>query len=128
MGFFCLREFYWTADLRKLGTKTERMVDTMAMFDWNGNGNNNDVADNFIEYQIYQEISGENEQSSYTPSRGNGMSTFGAVVSVIAGLVLQSALYVTLGIDVDDVPVIIILILWAVFSTIAAMVVDKIGI
>ena len=123
-----MREFYWTADLRKLGTKTERMVDTMAMFDWNGNGNNNDVADNFIEYQIYQEISGENEQSSYTPSRGNGMSTFGAVVSVIAGLVLQSALYVTLGIDVDDVPVIIILILWVVFSTIAAMVVDKIGI
>lgn len=123
-----MREFYWTADLRKLGTKTERMVDTMAMFDWNGNGNINDMADNFIEYQIYQEISGENEQSFYTPSRGNGMSAFGAVVSVIAGLVLQSALYVTLGIDVDDVPVIIILILWAVFSTIAAMVVDKIGI
>ena len=25
----------------------------MAMYDWNGNGNRNDMADNFIEYQIY---------------------------------------------------------------------------
>ena len=104
------------------------MVDAMAMYDWNGNGEKNDMFDDFMDYQIFQEISGENEQSSYTPSRGKGMSTFGAVVSVIAGLVLQSALYVMLGIDVDDVPVIIILILWAVFSTIAAVVVDKMGI
>lgn len=55
------------------------------------------------------------------------MSTFGAIVSVIAGLFLQSALYVTLGIDVDDVPVLVIIILWVVFSAIAAVVVDKIG-
>ena len=32
------------------------------------------------------------------------------------------------GIDVDDVSVIIILILWAAFSKITAMIVDKIGI
>ena len=44
------------------------------------------------------------------------------------GLVLQAALYTGLGIDVDDVPVTIILILWAVFSAITTMVVDKIGI
>ena len=47
---------------------------------------------------------------------------------MIAGLVLQSVLYVTLGIDVDDVSAIIILVLWAAFSKITAMVVDKIGI
>ena len=60
-------------------------------------------------------------------SKGNGMFTFRVIVSVIAGFVLQSALYVTLGIDVDDVPVIFIFIWWAVFSAIAAVVVDKIG-
>ncbi len=55
------------------------------------------------------------------------MSTFGAIVSVIAGLFMQAALYVALGIDVENVPVLVIIILWAVFSTIAAVVVDKIG-
>ena len=72
-------------------------------------------------------MTGQKDEPSYTPSRGNGMSTFGAIVSVIVGLLLQSALYVTLGIDVDDVPVLIIIILWVVFSAIAAVVVDRIG-
>lgn len=27
----------------------------MAMYDWNGNGNRSDMADNFIEYQIYKD-------------------------------------------------------------------------
>ena len=98
----------------------------MAMYDWNHNGKN-DMADNFIEYHIYKDVTGQKSEPTYTPSRGSGMSTFGAIVSVIAGLFLQSALYVTLGIDVDDVPVLVIIILWGVFSTIAAVVVDKIG-
>ncbi|MBQ8627836.1 MAG: hypothetical protein IJ419_17045, partial [Agathobacter sp.] len=75
----------------------------------------------------YKDVTGQNDEPSYTPSRGNGMSTFGAIVSVIAGLFLQSALYVSLGIDVDDVPVLVIIILWGVFSAIAAVVVDKVG-
>ena len=85
------------------------------------------MMDNFIEYQIYMDVTGEKDKPSYTPSKRNGMSTFGAIVSVIAGLVLQAALYVALGIDVEDVPVLVIIILWAVFSAIAAVVVDKIG-
>ena len=98
----------------------------MAMYDWNHNGKR-DMGDNYIEYQIYKDVTGQNDKSSYTPSRGNGMSTFGAIISVIAGLVLQAALYTGLGIDVDDVPILVIIILWIVFSTITAVVVDKIG-
>ena len=98
----------------------------MAMYDWNHNGKN-DMADNFIEYQIYKDVTGQNNESSYTPSRGNGMSTFGSIISVIAGLFLQAALYVALGIDVENVPVLVIIILWVIFSTLAAVVVDKIG-
>lgn len=104
----------------------QKGAQTMAMLDWNHDGKK-DMVDNFIEYQIYKDVTGQKDEPSYIPSRGNGMSTFGAIVSVIAGLFLQSALYVTLGIDVDDVPVLVIIILWAVFSTIAAVVVDKIG-
>ena len=98
----------------------------MAMHDWNHDGKKG-WQDNFIEYQIYKDVTGQKEKSSYTPSRSSGMSTFGAIVSVVAGLFLQSALYVMLGIDVDDVPVLVIIILWVIFSAIAAVVVDKIG-
>ena len=99
----------------------------MATHDWNNDGKN-DMIDNYIEYQIYKDVTGQNDEPSYTPSRGNGMSTFGAIISVIAGLVLQAVLYTVLGIEVDDVPVLIIIILWVVFSAIAAVVVDKIGV
>ena len=98
----------------------------MATHDWNHDGRN-DMMDNYIEYQIYKDVTGQNDEPSYTPSRGSGMSTFGAIISVIAGLVLQAVLYTVLGIDVDDVPVLIIIILWVVFSAIAAVVVDRIG-
>lgn len=98
----------------------------MAMHDWNCNGKK-DWQDSFIEYQIYKDVTGQNNKSSYNPNSGNGMSTFGAIVSVVAGLFLQSALYVALDIDVENVPVIVIIILWGIFSAIAAVVVDKIG-
>ena len=32
----------------------------MAMYDWNGNGNRNDMADNFIEYQICKDCTSNN--------------------------------------------------------------------
>lgn len=98
----------------------------MALYDWNHDGKK-DWQDNIIEYQIYKESTGQSDESSYTPRSGNGMSTFGAIISVIAGLFLQAALYTMLGIDVDDVPVLVIIILWAVFSTLAALAVEKIG-
>ena len=109
-----------------ISEENQKGVRIMAMYDWNHNGKN-DMADSFIEYQIYKDVTGQKDEPSYTPSRGNGMSTFGAIVSVIAGLFMQAALYVALGIDVDDVPVFVIIILWAIFSAIAAVVVEKIG-
>ncbi len=98
----------------------------MALYDWNHDGKK-DWQDNIIEYQIYKESTGQEGEPSYTPRKGNGMSTFGAVISVVAGLFLQAVLYTMLGIDVDDVPMLVIIILWAVFSTLAALVVEKMG-
>ena len=46
----------------------------MATHDWNHDGKN-DMMDNYIEYQIYKDVTGQNDEPSYTPSRGNGMST-----------------------------------------------------
>lgn len=98
----------------------------MAMYDWNHNGKK-DMADNFIEYQIYKDVTGQKDKTTYTSRGSGGISTFRAIVSVVAGLFLQAALYVSLGIDVEDVPVLIIIILWGVFSTIVAIIADKIG-
>ena len=98
----------------------------MAMRDWNHDGKK-DMIDNYIEYQMYKKMTEQKEKSSYTSNRGNGMSNFGAIISVIAGLILQALLYVALGIDVENVPVLVIVILWIVFSAITAVVVEKIG-
>jgi len=98
----------------------------MSDYDWNHDGKK-DMADNLMEYEIYKDVMGTDSGSSYTPRRRNGMSTFGAIISVIAGLVLQCMLYTALGIDVENVPVVVIIILWAIFSTLAGFVVEKIG-
>ncbi len=90
----------------------------MAMYDWNHNGKN-DWQDNYIEYQIYKDVTGQNE-SSYAPSRG--ISTFGAILSTVGGLFL-AALVVALfaGDNVEDVPVIITIILWIICSTVLSV-------
>lgn len=44
----------------------------MAMYDWNHNGKE-DMADNLIEYQIYQDVTEQNA-SSYRRGRGSNVS------------------------------------------------------
>jgi len=41
--------------------------DVMAMYDWNRNGKK-DMGDNFIEYNIYQDVTGNNRNSSSSVS------------------------------------------------------------
>lgn len=54
----------------------------MAFYDWNHDGKK-DWQDNYIEYQIYKNSTGQKNNYSYTPS--NGISTFGAILSVVGG-------------------------------------------
>lgn len=71
----------------------------------------------------------EGMQSNYRYSSGSrkGISTFGAIISVIAGLFLQAALYTALGIDAKDVSILVVIILWIVFSTVVAIFLDIVG-
>lgn len=85
----------------------------MAMNDWNQNGKS-DAFDHYVDYKL----SGR--------SNGGGMSTFGAILCVIAGLVEQSIIYTALDIEVDDVPAIVIVILWIVFSVLTGFVVEMV--
>ena len=97
----------------------------MAMYDWNHNGKN-DPVDDYLEYQIYHNCKSDNDRPHHTQS-SDGISTFGAVFSMICGMVLQAFIYTVFGIDIKDVPVVILLILWVFLSALAAVVVDKIG-
>lgn len=97
----------------------------MAFYDWNHDGKK-DFADDFIEYNIYKESTKNSTSSSY--SRGGGISTFGAILSVIAGLVGQVVIYIALGIEVENVPAIVMIILWIVISSITGAILDSIGV
>lgn len=98
----------------------------MALYDWNHDSKNN-WQDNYIEYQIYKNSTGQKNNSSYTPS--NGISTFGAILSTIGGLLL-GALIVALfaGDNVENVPVIITIILWIICSSVLAVFCENNGI
>lgn len=87
----------------------------MALHDWNHDGKK-EWQDNYIEYQIYKNSTGQKNNSSYT--RSNGISTFGAIFSTIGGLFL-GALIIALfaGDNVENVPVIITIILWIICSS-----------
>lgn len=65
----------------------------MAFYDWNRDGKK-DFIDDFIEYQIYKESTGNN---NYTPRSGGGISTFGAIVATIGGLFLVAGIIALLG-------------------------------
>ena len=98
----------------------------MALHDWNHDGKK-DWQDTFIEYQSYKDVTGQKNDSSHTPS--NGISTFGTILSTVGGLFL-GALIVALfaGDNVKNVPVIIIIILWIICSTVLAVFCDNRGI
>ena len=95
----------------------------MALYDWNHNGKK-DWQDNYIEYQIYKNSTGQKNNSSYTPS--NGISTFGAILSTVGGLFL-GALIVALFVG-ENVPVIITIILWIICSSVLAVFCENNGI
>ena len=83
----------------------------MAMFDWNGNGKKNDREDNLIEYEVYKDI--ENKKDHRT---SDSISSFCAILSCFAGLFLQVLMYDALGIEVEDVPAIVLIFLWMLIT------------
>lgn len=83
----------------------------MAFYDWNNDGKK-DFADDYIEYQIYNQSA---SSSNYTPRSGRGISTIGAIVATIGGLFLAAAIIALLG-GGEDTPVLITIILWIVCS------------
>ena len=107
------------------GLKEKEMLN-MAFNDWNHDGRK-DWQDNYIEYQIYRDVTGNKNNSSYTPR--NGISTFGAILSTIGGLFLGAGIVALFaGDNVEKVPVIITIILWLICSSVLAVFFDNNGV
>lgn len=84
----------------------------MALYDWNGDGKK-DFKDDYIEYQIYKQSTGNNSGINHTPKNGGGISTLGAIIATVGGLFLAAAIVVLFG-GGEDTPVAITIILWIV--------------
>lgn len=63
---------------------------------------------------------GTNGSYHYSRRSGNGLSTFGATVSVFGGLVAEALVFTLFGVDVESVSIVVIVILWIVFSAVIA--------
>ena len=98
----------------------------MALHDWNHDGKK-DWQDNYIEYQMYKNSKGH--ENNFSHAQSHGISTFGAILSTVGGLLL-GALIVALfaGDNVENVPVIITLILWIICSSVLAVFCENHGI
>ena len=97
----------------------------MALFDWNWDGKN-DIQDNFIEYEVYRRANKNHKQSTGRSYR-TGISGAGVCISMLVGFVMETLVFVFLGIDIEDVPSIVLMILWFVFSGMIMVGADGIG-
>ena len=68
---------------------------------------------------------GTNGNYYYSRGSGNGMSTFGSIVSVIGGLVAEALVFTLFGVDVENVSVVVIVILWIVFSFVIGAIISS---
>lgn len=97
----------------------------MAMYDWNHDGKKSGI-DDFIEYEIYNDVTGDSSTSNHRSSGKGSMSIFVAILCILSGLGWQTLLYMLLGIDVENVSVLVMIVLWIVFSAMTIGVVEAI--
>ena len=90
----------------------------MAMYDWNGNGRN-DRADDYMEYHI------ATSDSEKTPSYSGNGSGLGGFLSVFSGLFIEAFIFTLFDVEVSDVPMILILLLWIIFSALFALLIGS---
>ena len=90
----------------------------MTMYDWNGNGHS-DRMDDYMEYNI---VNSESATNSFAQGSGSGLGGFHTIFS---GLFIESFIFTLLDVDVSDVPMFLILVLWIVFSVLFVAIVTK---
>lgn len=60
-------------------------------------------------------------------TRQNGISFDGAILAIIAGLLLQAIIFNFFGINVAEVPVKVIILFWGIFAGVFGILADLTG-
>lgn len=99
----------------------------MALYDWNHNGKK-DIEDDFIEYEIYKNSTNKNNSKYTKKQNGKEISTFGAILSIILGLVFTAVIFTLFHVNIDNVPTFVIWLIWMINSFILSIIATIIGI
>ncbi len=96
----------------------------MAFHDWNHDGKK-DWQDNFIEYQIYKDVTDDkNEKPQFTSNRksSGGMSGCGALIITILSIIIAAAIAGFLfGGDISNVPDWLIVPLFIIIAAVVSV-------
>ena len=57
-----------------------------------------------------------------------GISYFGAFISIIMGYAAQNAMFTFSEVKAEDVPVLVLIALWFIFTTMFMVALDKVGV
>lgn len=104
----------------------------MAMMDWNDDGKN-DIWDDFLEYEICRDGERERQyletmhESREEGTNGGGGNALFAVLVAFSGIIIQALFYTICGIDVDNVPGLIVVFLWIFIDVIVLVVLSSRG-
>lgn len=64
----------------------------------------------------------ERRYGSYSSNSGNGMSTFAAILCTVGSFIGTTLIFVLLGIDTENVPGIVIIIVWIIIAAVLAVI------
>ena len=69
-----------------------------------------------------------NNKSRHHAAQEKGISYFGALLSVIMGYVVQNAMFTFSEVKAEEVPVLVVIALWFIFTTMIMVALDKLGV
>ena len=69
-----------------------------------------------------------NNKNRHHAAQDKGISYFGALLSIVMGYVVQNALFTFSEVSMKEVPVLVVIALWFIFTTMFMVALDKVGV
>ena len=69
-----------------------------------------------------------NNKNRHYAAQDKGISYFGALLSIVMGYAVQNALFTFSEVSMKEVPVLVVVALWFVFTTMIMVALDKLGV
>ncbi len=69
-----------------------------------------------------------NNKNRHVAEQEKGISYFGAFLSMVMGYVVQNVLFTFSEVKTDEVPVLVVVALWFIFTTMIMVALDKVGV